>query len=168
MRVYVGLCVALSWLTQASSAPRKPRLTVAEDDMPIYYVRNVNGSPGTYSFGYDILDPNTGNSQYRNEERYPNGTVTGSYGYVDAAGKPQRFRYVADEKGYRIFQEISHLPLVQAQTPPVRMPGDSATESSITWSRPKKKNKRKPVAQMMKSEENIDINSLRQPSFFAT
>lgn len=59
------------------------------------------GHPGTYSFGYNVLDPETGNSQYRTEEKYPNGTVVGSYGYIDPRGKPRRVDYVADEKGYR-------------------------------------------------------------------
>lgn len=62
---------------------------------------NLTGNPDTYSFGYDISDPNTGNFQYRSEERYPNGTVVGSYGFVDPTGAPRTYNYVADEKGYR-------------------------------------------------------------------
>lgn len=61
----------------------------------------VLGNPGAYSFNYDISDDRTGNSQYRTEERFPNGTVSGAYGYVDAFGAPQRFRYIADQAGYR-------------------------------------------------------------------
>lgn len=60
-----------------------------------------SGNPGVYSFNYDVSDDATGNNQYRTEDRYANGTVRGAYGYVDAFGTPQRFRYVADQAGYR-------------------------------------------------------------------
>lgn len=46
-------------------------------------------------------DAETGNTQFREEERHPNGTVTGSYGYVDPFGKAQIVHYIADERGYR-------------------------------------------------------------------
>lgn len=61
---------------------------------------NFTGYPGTYSFGYDTRDQEKGN-QFRTEERYPNGTVAGSYGFVDDKGKLHQYRYVANEKGYR-------------------------------------------------------------------
>ena len=57
--------------------------------------------PGTYAFGYDVEDPETGNVQYRQEEKHVNGTIIGSYGYVDADEKPVIVTYVADKNGYR-------------------------------------------------------------------
>lgn len=57
--------------------------------------------PGTYAFGYDLEDPKTGNIQFRQEEKYMNGTVVGSYGYVDPDGNARITHYVADEDGYR-------------------------------------------------------------------
>lgn len=70
-------------------------------DLLFYVVFYSSGNPGVYSFNYDVSDDATGNSQYRTEDRFANGTVTGAYGYVDAFGTPQRFRYVADQAGYR-------------------------------------------------------------------
>jgi hypothetical protein len=57
--------------------------------------------PGTYVFGYDIEDPENGNMQFRQEERLPNGTVTGSYGVVEPDGNVRVVRYIADSMGYR-------------------------------------------------------------------
>lgn len=61
----------------------------------------ITGNPNVYEFGYDVSDPATGNKQYRSEQRHPNGTVTGNYGYVDPSGTPRKYRYIADEGGYR-------------------------------------------------------------------
>ncbi|KAJ8972077.1 hypothetical protein NQ314_000390 [Rhamnusium bicolor] len=56
---------------------------------------------GTYAFGYDVEDPETNNIQFRDEERHPNGTITGSYGYLRPDGMVHIAHYVADDKGYR-------------------------------------------------------------------
>ena len=74
-----------------------------------YYLKKkqviLNLFPGnpqhTLSFGYDVSDPATGNNQYRSEERHPNGTVVGRYGYVDPYGRPMKYKYIADKFGYR-------------------------------------------------------------------
>ncbi|XP_026328983.1 uncharacterized protein LOC113236968 [Hyposmocoma kahamanoa] len=115
---------------------RQAKLSLT-DPMPYYYINNIDGHPGTYSFGYDISDPSTGNTQFRTEERYPNGTVAGSYGYVDAWGTPQRYRYIADARGYRITKERPFKPYIPPSTI-TQIPVDS----SITWSRPKISNKK--------------------------
>lgn len=65
----------------------------------IYY--DILDLTGAYSYGYEINDSATGNIQFRNEDRYPNGTVVGSYGYIDQNGNPKHYQYVADERGYR-------------------------------------------------------------------
>lgn len=57
--------------------------------------------PGTYSFGYDIEDPEKDNIQFRDEQRFPNGTVKGSYGYLRPDGMVQIVHYTADKEGYR-------------------------------------------------------------------
>ncbi|KAK7869761.1 hypothetical protein R5R35_008296 [Gryllus longicercus] len=74
------------------------RLTEAE--LGAYHEIDHQG-PGTYVFGYDVDDPETGNSQFRQEERHPNGTVTGSYGLVLPDGSIQIVHYTADHLGYR-------------------------------------------------------------------
>ncbi|KAK5646875.1 hypothetical protein RI129_005339 [Pyrocoelia pectoralis] len=61
----------------------------------------------TYKFGYEIEDPKTNNVQFRNEQRHSNGSVTGSYGYLQPDGNIQVVHYVADQKGYRVRIENS-------------------------------------------------------------
>ncbi|XP_063621410.1 cuticle protein 16.8-like [Cydia splendana] len=125
----------ISWMTPTwvSSAPRQPRLSLAEP-MPSYFYNNIDGYPGTYAFGYDVLDAATGNTQYRNEERYPNGTVVGSYGYLDSAGRAHRYRYVADEKGYRVMKDRPN-----PYTAPIVNPNAivNTDEDTVTWKRKK-------------------------------
>uniref|UniRef100_A0A1A9WCY2 Cuticle protein 6 n=1 Tax=Glossina brevipalpis TaxID=37001 RepID=A0A1A9WCY2_9MUSC len=48
---------------------------------PQYYYSNLNG-PYTYAFGYEVNDKASGNIQFRDERKYANDTVEGSFGYV--------------------------------------------------------------------------------------
>lgn len=82
----------------SASALRKPRLSIVDWDQ--YSTREEDGK-GTYSFGYDIEDAETNNIQTRSEERYPNGTVVGTYGYVQPDGSVLMVNYIADVLGYR-------------------------------------------------------------------
>ncbi|XP_028168283.1 pupal cuticle protein Edg-84A-like [Ostrinia furnacalis] len=134
-KVVLLLCL-LGGQARVLSPSRQARLTLAEP-MPSYYVTNVDGHPGTYAFGYDVHDPQTGNTQFRTEERYPNGTVVGSYGYVDGNGRPHRYNYVADEKGYRLMTDVPRQPEIPRPIDQV-----ANMEPSVTWSRPKKPNRK--------------------------
>ncbi|CAH0728887.1 unnamed protein product, partial [Brenthis ino] len=143
----VLLIVMVVWTNKLTAAPRKPRLSLAAQS-PSYYFKDVDGILGTYSFGYDVRDQQTGNIQFRTEEKYPNGTVVGSYGYVDPTGKSQRFDYVADGEGLlhggSLTQNYEQSPS-QIHT--------ISTEPSISWSRPRKPHKKK--TQPLKTLSNI-------------
>ncbi|XP_026740005.1 uncharacterized protein LOC113502586 [Trichoplusia ni] len=138
MDCVLKIFLVVSCLAAVQSAPRQKRLTVAENEPNHYY--NNNDGHGIYSFGYDVSDVATGNTQYRSEQRYSNGTVTGGYGYVDPNGVPRRFRYIADKLGYRVFPDLQrNQPYVLPHS------GTEATESSITWTRPPKPYKNKVI-----------------------
>ncbi|ALC43884.1 CG34462, partial [Drosophila busckii] len=65
-----------------------------------YFLHEPYG-PHTYAFGYELQDKATGNVQFRDERRYLNGSLEGSYGYVRPDGLVQVTRYRADEaSGY--------------------------------------------------------------------
>lgn len=87
-------------LIQAKSLPRRQKLSSVETEWSDYYFRDVSG-PGSYAFGYDVEDAETNNVQFRSEEKHPNGTVEGSYGYMKPDGSIFMVHYVADEDGYR-------------------------------------------------------------------
>ncbi|XP_013186904.2 uncharacterized protein LOC106132118 [Amyelois transitella] len=159
--IFKVLLIAMPLICESRiiSAPRLKRLTSAEP-MPSYYYTNINGVPGTYSFGYDSFDPSTGNTQYRTEERYPNGTVVGSYGFVDARGQPQRFRYVADVNGYRVTSDPVFTPVEK----PIQQLYMDTTEPSVTWSRPRRPNRNRgsyfnklPIQKTVYSASNNEI-----------
>uniref|UniRef100_A0A1I8PW70 Cuticle protein 6 n=1 Tax=Stomoxys calcitrans TaxID=35570 RepID=A0A1I8PW70_STOCA len=65
-----------------------------------YYRHNIYG-PNTYAFGFEVNDKATGNIQFRDEQRYANGSIKGSYGYVRPDGSVSITHFMADrERGY--------------------------------------------------------------------
>ena len=44
----------------------------------------------------------TSTGQYRKEQQHPDGSVTGSYGWIDPNGVFRLFDYISDNLGYRI------------------------------------------------------------------
>ncbi|CAG9560618.1 unnamed protein product [Danaus chrysippus] len=156
----VVLFATLLW-SPVVPAPRQKRLSLAAHS-PSYYYTDVEGQPGTYSFGYDVVDPETGNTQFRSEERYPNGTVVGSYGYVDPKGRSRRFNYIADEYGYRLMNDVPVKQNYQITTENI----NTSTEASITWSRPRKPNKKKQQSKIEKSKSEKPSTILQPPLFY--
>ncbi|KPJ09785.1 hypothetical protein RR48_13419 [Papilio machaon] len=145
------------------SASRIKRLSLAEP-MPTHYYGK--GDPGSYSFGYDVSDPETDNIQYRKEERFPNGTVVGSYGYLDPFGRTRRYQYVADGDGYRVVSNTlmdDKFHIFNGQK--------ASTESSITWTRPAKKKKKtqevKPTNVLNLLTNMNKYYQLKPPSYYA-
>lgn len=61
----------------------------------------------------------TYNGQFRKEKRLEDGTVFGTYGWVDATGLLRLYDYVADTKGYRIVrQRTMQVPKI-TEPPPI-------------------------------------------------
>ncbi|XP_044728717.1 uncharacterized protein LOC123292212 [Chrysoperla carnea] len=85
---------------------QRPNAPLSLAEWENYNIREPYG-PGTYAWGYDIEDPQTGNVQFRSEERHANGTVTGSYGYLEPNGNVRVTHYIADGRGYRTRVENS-------------------------------------------------------------
>ncbi|TDG52855.1 hypothetical protein AWZ03_000398 [Drosophila navojoa] len=70
-----------------------------------YFLHDPYG-PNTYAFGYELEDAPSGNIQFRDERRYLNGSIEGSYGYVRPDGLIQVTRYRADgDSGYLAYSQ---------------------------------------------------------------
>ncbi|KAH8302406.1 hypothetical protein KR044_006196, partial [Drosophila immigrans] len=63
-----------------------------------YFLHQPYG-PNTYAFGYQVEDAQTGNVQFRDERRYLNGSIEGSFGYVRPDARIQVTHYKADADG---------------------------------------------------------------------
>ena len=63
-----------------------------------YHVQTDQGPERFFRF-------QTLSGQYRKEQRHLDGSVTGTYGWVDPNGVLRLFDYISDAGGYRIEQE---------------------------------------------------------------
>ncbi|KAF6211446.1 hypothetical protein GE061_011958 [Apolygus lucorum] len=158
----------------AASIPIEPRLTLAEEWTS--YSKTDHNGPGTYVFGYDLEDPKTGNIQFRQEEKYDNGTVMGSYGHVDPDGNAIITHYVADENGYRATVEnsagrtLSYPPRTSLndklypnsiETPSPQL--ISAMQSQENW--PSLEDQRTPPKYQTPVVNFQDVNDIQQPTW---
>jgi len=68
-------------------------------DSPVqYHIQTDQGPERFFRF-------QTATGQYRKEQRHLDGSVTGTYGWVDPNGVLRLFDYISDEGGYRIEQK---------------------------------------------------------------
>ncbi|XP_034483406.1 uncharacterized protein LOC117788682 [Drosophila innubila] len=74
-----------------------------------YFLHQPYG-PNTYAFGYEIDDAQTGNVQFRDERRYLNGSIEGSYGYVRPDAHIQVTRYKVDAQSGYLAHTQSYAP----------------------------------------------------------
>ncbi|XP_053956096.1 uncharacterized protein LOC128861745 [Anastrepha ludens] len=77
-----------------------------------YFQRDPYG-PDTYAFGFEVNDNRTGNVQFRDERRYVNGSVEGSFGHVRPDGRVIVTHFLSDnERGFlhdtRTFEAGEH------------------------------------------------------------
>ncbi|XP_075160763.1 uncharacterized protein LOC142233647 [Haematobia irritans] len=106
---YIFLSLSIC-LTTGLTLPNKPRAHLkappadnsGSGSSPVtsYYRHNIYG-PNTYAFGFEVNDKASGNIQFRDEQRYGNGSVKGSYGYVRPDGSVSITHFMANpEQGY--------------------------------------------------------------------
>ncbi|XP_050332771.1 uncharacterized protein LOC126760968 isoform X2 [Bactrocera neohumeralis] len=69
-------------------------------DTSSYFRRDPYGA-NTYAFGFEVNDNRTGNIQFRDERRYVNGSVEGSFGHVRPDGRVIVTHFLSDkERGF--------------------------------------------------------------------
>lgn len=71
---------------------------------PVHYVNIGEKLDGDYKFGYDTGNGPAGQS-YREEFRLPDGSVKGSYGYIDSRGHMRKVHYTAGKNGFIILKD---------------------------------------------------------------
>ncbi|XP_075746441.1 uncharacterized protein LOC119170753 isoform X2 [Rhipicephalus microplus] len=76
---------------------------------PLHYVSIGAKLEGDYKFGYDTGKGSDKTGSFREETRLPDGTVKGSYGFIDASGRQRIIKYTAGKDGFKaegdIYQE---------------------------------------------------------------
>ncbi|XP_064459912.1 uncharacterized protein LOC135370149 isoform X2 [Ornithodoros turicata] len=98
---------------QSYSPPSQQSTTtpppIVFDPAPLHYVSIGAKLEGDYKFGYDTGKSKDKTGSFREESRLPDGTVKGSYGYIDATGRQRIIRYTAGKEGFKaegdIYQE---------------------------------------------------------------
>ncbi|XP_022705717.1 probable ATP-dependent RNA helicase ddx17 isoform X2 [Varroa jacobsoni] len=87
----------------SSNTPKKP--VVVHPPASVHYVSIGEKLEGDYKFGYETGKGSNGDESFRTETRDADGTVRGSYGYVDPRGKQITVHYEAGREGFKILSE---------------------------------------------------------------
>lgn len=92
-------------LDKARAYRNVPQDKVPQNLWPSYHLIDPYG-PETYAWGFEIVDPKSGNVQFRDEARLADGTVVGSYGNLLPNPNKKESnviitKYTADQYGYR-------------------------------------------------------------------
>lgn len=89
-----------SMLDKVRAYRNVPQDKVPQNLWPSYHLVDPYG-PNTYAWGFEIVDPRSGNVQFRDEAKLSDGTVVGSYGCLLPNGDVMITKYTADQYGYR-------------------------------------------------------------------
>ncbi|CAG9835140.1 unnamed protein product [Diabrotica balteata] len=110
------IIVVSALLACAASSPTAYIVPLAEISAPIASQYHSQDSLGQYTYGY------ANHLSAKSEARAFDGSVLGSYSYVDANGKIQSVEYAADDQGFRA--TASNLPVAPAvpEIPVVAVP----------------------------------------------
>ncbi|KAH8365513.1 hypothetical protein KR093_001581, partial [Drosophila rubida] len=108
-KVYAVLATPLP-TTESATYSKTAATNRSEPSKTSNYFLHQPYGPNTYAFGYEVEDAQTGNVQFRDERRYANGSIAGSFGYVRPDARIQVTRYKADADGGYLAHAQSYAP----------------------------------------------------------
>ncbi|XP_058123347.1 uncharacterized protein LOC131294449 [Anopheles ziemanni] len=129
---------------------------------PMYNFVDPYG-PGTYAFGYEIEDPQSGNLQFRDEEKLKNGTVRGSYGYMQPDGSVIITNFVADDGGYRAKTEIRRANGQTVASFPTQMPSRSPQDRYFPAYDQQASTNNPAIVAALQQQHHINLNPTYNP-----
>ncbi|XP_037799581.1 putative uncharacterized protein ENSP00000383309 isoform X1 [Penaeus monodon] len=119
------------------------------EDPVQYHIQTDDGSERY--FRYQTYD-----GQYRKEKRLDDGTVIGTYGWVDATGLLRLYDYVADLSGYRIVRKKT-LKMAQQPRAPV-------TEAPVRRNPSRPSSFRTPSRASVRDQPGLSVSVVRTPT----
>ncbi|XP_076320288.1 uncharacterized protein LOC143230496 [Tachypleus tridentatus] len=111
LQVLILTCViGSSWQQEIypykRNVPAKPEVSYYRQPAIVHKVQIGSELQGDYKFTYDTGESPLGQS-YRTETRLPDGSVKGSYGYLDQNNKLRIIRYFAGKEGFVAEGDVS-------------------------------------------------------------
>ncbi|EDW68930.2 uncharacterized protein [Drosophila virilis] len=170
-KVYAALATPVS-AGNAAYAKTADENRSEPSKMSNYFLHEPYG-PKTYAFGYEVEDAQSGNIQFRDERRFLNGSIEGSYGYVRPDGYVQVTRYRSNEESGYLAHSQSYAPgdqrvdfiwptqrpdLLKVQhemQPAVNISWDPKSHLNVSVDQVEHK-----VAQQLKQQHGLDLNHI--------